>query len=109
MKPILKLVWAQRRRQPLSRADWSAITLERMRTIDLVPHAATVGMRVRVARVLRGLSQEHLGLLIGRSARSVMKIERGECYPGVETLVRLTATLRIEVGALLAPPEGGEL
>jgi transcriptional regulator with XRE-family HTH domain len=43
----------------------------------------------------RGLTQEGLADLIGRTAETVSMLERGETTPKLETLIRLSASLSI--------------
>ncbi len=66
----------------------------------------TVGQRIRYYRERRGMSREVLGGLIGRNARWVKAVERGEIgQPKLPTLLNLAEALKLrDVGKLT----GGE-
>jgi transcriptional regulator with XRE-family HTH domain len=65
------------------------------------------GTRLRSARTVRGLSVRRLASLSGCSASSISQIERGIVTPRVDTLVALTAAMRMTVAQLLS--EEGEV
>ncbi|WP_376964112.1 helix-turn-helix transcriptional regulator [Azospirillum sp. A26] len=56
-----------------------------------------VGLRVKEARLARGLTQEALADLIGRTVEAVSNIERGRTFPTIETLEQLGYSLRVPV------------
>ena len=64
---------------------------------------AAVGMRVRLARVARGETQEELGCRAGVSRVTVGSIERGEHPASVLAFRRLADALGVDLGRLLAP------
>lgn len=61
----------------------------------------TVGLRVRLLRVARGLSQEQLGALSGVSRVTVGSIERGDHPASVLAFRRLSGALGLTVSELL--------
>ncbi|KNY10072.1 hypothetical protein AKG11_33105 [Shinella sp. SUS2] len=54
-----------------------------------------VGVRVKTARRLRGMSQADLAAQIERTLDAVSAIERGKSLPNIETLNRLSRVLGI--------------
>lgn len=60
------------------------------------------GSRLRSARIAQGLSVRRLAGLSGCSASSISQIERGIVTPRVDTLVALTAAMRMTVAQLLS-------
>lgn len=56
-----------------------------------------VGLRVRAARKIRGITQEQLAELIDRSVDTVSLLERGKTLPSFETLERLSGRLQIPI------------
>ncbi|HKF79056.1 MAG TPA: helix-turn-helix transcriptional regulator [Candidatus Dormibacteraeota bacterium] len=69
--------------------------------------AATIGERVRVYRLRRGLTQARLAHLVGRSERWLVEVERGAVDPRLSDAVALARMLRVGVDELardLAPP-----
>jgi transcriptional regulator with XRE-family HTH domain len=66
--------------------------------------AKELGKKIRVARKLRGISQENLALMC-RVDRSYMgRIERGEANLTLEKLYQVAQSLDCEPSALLPPP-----
>jgi transcriptional regulator with XRE-family HTH domain len=66
-----------------------------------------VGKRIRVWRVLHDLSQDDLARSAGVTRNFVSAIERGAQGLDAVRLRRLAAAMRIDLGALLADPDGG--
>ena len=56
-----------------------------------------VGHQVALARDARGLTQEQLAEMVGRSVEALSKIERGRTFPSPETLVRLADSLDVPI------------
>jgi transcriptional regulator with XRE-family HTH domain len=66
--------------------------------------AKELGKKIRLARKLRGVSQENLALMC-RVDRSYMgRIERGEANLTLEKLYQVAQSLDCEPSALLPPP-----
>lgn len=63
--------------------------------MDLKQH---VGMQVRAARKKRGLTQERLGEMVGKTAESISNIERGHVLPPLDTLQGLAQHLDVPMG-----------
>lgn len=70
-------------------------------TGDDRPYLRTVGLRIRLLRVARGLSQEELGETSGVSRVTVGSIERGEHAASVLAYRRLARALEVELSELL--------
>ena len=70
---------------------------------------AEIGVRVREARKLRGLTQRELASLSGASVSLVRKLEQGDYENGLrlETLHRLAVALDVTTSALMSEPDGG--
>lgn len=77
-------------------------------TTDDTAWLRTVGMRVRLTRVVRGDSQEQLGRRAGVSRVTVGSIERGDHPAAVTTYRRLSNALDVDLGQLLRPLGGAE-
>lgn len=60
-----------------------------------------LGMRVRKAREIKGLTQEQLGEACSLSAAHIGHIERGTRVPSVETLFRISCALQVSTDTLL--------
>jgi transcriptional regulator with XRE-family HTH domain len=60
-----------------------------------------IGLRLRVLRSRRGLSQRQLGVLAGVSQYTVLRIENGHNAPTLPTLTSLARALEMTVGELL--------
>ncbi|MBP2316526.1 helix-turn-helix domain-containing protein [Azospirillum soli] len=56
-----------------------------------------VGLRVKEARVARGLTQEALAELVGRTVEAISNIERGRTFPTIETLEQLGRNLDMPI------------
>lgn len=63
--------------------------------------ARLLGGRVRAGRQRTGLTQMDFALLIGMNVAHLGRIERGEGNPNLETLVRLSHALDIDVSDLV--------
>ncbi len=57
-----------------------------------------IGIRVRAARMRRGLTQEAVAEQIGKAVETVSNIERGQTLTGLETLERLSRCLDVPLG-----------
>lgn len=64
-------------------------------SMDLKQH---VGMKVKAARLKRGLTQERLAELIEKTAESISNIERGHVLPPLDTLQSLAQRLDMPMG-----------
>jgi transcriptional regulator with XRE-family HTH domain len=63
---------------------------------------ATIGQRIRAARLAAGLTQEQLSAKSGVSQPTISALETSDIIqPTVRTLVRLAAGLGCEVGELI--------
>ena len=60
-----------------------------------------LGENLKALRQMRGLTQEDLALMIGVTAQSVSKWERGETYPDITLLPVLAACFDVSTDALL--------
>ena len=56
-----------------------------------------VGVRIRVFRKQRGLTQEGLAARIDRSVETISNLECGRSLPSFETLVRLAESLDVPI------------
>lgn len=57
----------------------------------------SLGARVRAARRRRGLTQEQLAELVGRTVEAVSNIERGTSLPSLATVERLSRYLEVPI------------
>lgn len=57
---------------------------------------------IRTRRLVMGLSQEQLAEKIDKSTSFIGQVERGECFPKLETLQALVACLGIDANELFA-------
>jgi transcriptional regulator with XRE-family HTH domain len=69
------------------------------------PVDASVGARVRLARKMRGQSQQALAVAIGVTFQQVQKYERGANRISASMLVRIAAALGVSVAELFGPAE----
>ena len=60
-----------------------------------------IGEKIKELRYEKGLTQEEIGSLLGVSAQSVSKWERGEGYPDIEMLPALANYFNISIDELL--------
>ena len=65
-----------------------------------------IGRRVRELRLRRGMSQDVVAGLVGKSERWLIAVEGGQDDVRVSDLVKLAAALRVRLEELLAPPDG---
>jgi transcriptional regulator with XRE-family HTH domain len=69
-----------------------------------------LGIRLQRLRVAQGYSQEHVAHLVGVSAYTYQKLEKGESKPGTPmnprmyTLMALAEAFGVTVGELLVEP-----
>lgn len=69
------------------------------------PVDVAVGARVRLARKMRGQSQQALALAIGVTFQQVQKYERGANRISASMLVRIAEALGVSVAELFGPAE----
>lgn len=60
----------------------------------------TIGARLRVARAAKGLTQEKLAEVIGKTEETVSNIERGKSLPSIETVLDICTALDLEISDL---------
>lgn len=60
-----------------------------------------LGMRIKGARLAKGLTQEELADAIGRTAETISNIERGKNAPGVDTVYAICKVLGLAFADLL--------
>ena len=85
---------------PVRRKDGSLVAKET--SMDSI--VDRVGLRIRIAREERGLSQEELGTLAGLHRAYIGQIERGEKNIGLKNLERIAKALDVETRWLLDVP-----
>ena len=72
-----------------------------------------IGLRVREIRKARGLTQETVADLMGRSVDAISLLERGKIAPGLDTLDALSKGLGVPLRDLLdyddKPPRDNEI
>jgi transcriptional regulator with XRE-family HTH domain len=68
-----------------------------------------IGRRVRVLRDRAGLTQVQLAKALGKSHKSVGRIERGEIIPGIETIIEITRILGINLEGFFTSEEDDPL
>ena len=56
-----------------------------------------LGLRIRAIRKQKGLTQDQLAGLVGRSVDAISNLERGISLPGFETLDRLSEQLDVPI------------
>lgn len=66
----------------------------------------SLGRQIRALRNARGLNQERLAEMIGRSTETVSNIERGRTLPSLPTLEGLARSLGISLAELFETTEG---
>src|SRR5260370_2337326 len=67
-----------------------------------------VGSRVRMRRIMLGMSQEKLGEALGLTFQQVQKYEKGTNRVGASRLQQISEILQVPVSFLFeAPPSGG--
>ena len=67
-----------------------------------------IGVKVRVLRKERGLTQEKLALEAEMSVTYLRRIEHGRANPTLRALDRVAAILGMELSTLLQLSEGGQ-
>ncbi len=60
-----------------------------------------IGLKIKLERTKRKLSQEKLGELAGMSKTHIGDIERGTTVPSIETLNKIALALNIELVELI--------
>lgn len=60
-----------------------------------------IGLKIRLERTKRKLSQEKLGELADLSKAYVGSVERGESIPSIETLNKIANALNVELVELI--------
>ena len=60
-----------------------------------------IGMRVRAARKLAGMTQEELAAAVKRSTMSISKIERGQQLPDLTTLLAIATAVGSSLSAFV--------
>lgn len=68
---------------------------------ELAKRKARLAENIKRIRLSKGLAQERLALEAGVDRTLVSKIERQVSNPSLETLVKLAATLKVNVASLL--------
>lgn len=71
------------------------------------PIDSHVGQRLRMRRMMAGLSQEKLGNAIGVSFQMVQKYERGDCRVGASRLMKIAQALSVPVAFFFDGFTGG--
>ena len=59
-----------------------------------------IAVAIRESREARGLTQERLGELVGKSPSYIGQIERGLSFPSIPVLARLVEVLNIDANTL---------
>lgn len=80
-------------RDPAFRAEWER----------LAP-ARAVANRLIAYRADRGLTQTALGRLLGMSQPAIARLEMGEHLPTLQTLLKLSEALGLEIVVAMTPP-----
>lgn len=60
--------------------------------MDLKTH---IGVKVKAARLDRGLTQERLAEALGRAVETISNIERGHAQSGLDTLEKISSVLGV--------------
>ena len=66
---------------------------------------AAVGIRIRSAREIRGLSQEELAARVGINNSFLSQVERGLKAPSLKTLFKIAAALEVGIARLFEDEE----
>jgi transcriptional regulator with XRE-family HTH domain len=61
----------------------------------------SLGLRIRLARIRRGLSQRQLAALVGLSLNALSAIERNSSNPSTRTLTALATVLQVSTDYLV--------
>ena len=67
-----------------------------------------IGVRVKAARMQRGISQPQLGEIINKSFETISNIERGKTAPNFSTLLDISVALGVPMREFFDDIEGGE-
>jgi len=68
--------------------------------------ARVVGLGVLAYRTSHGLSQRALAAQLGMPQHQIARLEAGEHNPTIDTLIRLSALLDLEILFKITPPSG---
>jgi transcriptional regulator with XRE-family HTH domain len=61
-----------------------------------------IGKKVKYIRLKKGISQDRLSKLTDLSLNTIVKLESGaNCNPTIETLLKIAASLDVEVNTLV--------
>lgn len=63
--------------------------------MDLKQH---IGVRIREARLRKGLTQERFAEKLGKATETISNIERGQAFTGLETLQLISKVLGVRLG-----------
>lgn len=66
-----------------------------------------IGERIRQARVLKGLTQAHLGAVIGHDQSYICKMEKGDRDPGFHKVLLMLPLLGLTWACLFPSPDTG--
>lgn len=69
---------------------------------NLVEARHLLGMRVKILRKSRRLTQEQLGFMVGINRSRISRIEAGRSNVGVDTILLLACALEVQPADLLA-------
>jgi transcriptional regulator with XRE-family HTH domain len=64
-----------------------------------------LALNIRIARTVRGWSQEALGLHCGLKRTYIGTLERAELNPGIDNVDRIAQGLGVPAHVLLSPPD----
>ena len=68
-----------------------------------------IGQRLKDIRKKRGLTQEQLGELVGRSYKYIGLIERGQRMPSIKTLAKIADELNVDIKDFFDFPKSGKV
>lgn len=71
----------------------------------MVGASAVLGKVIKKHRERVGISQEDLATYSGLNRTFIGEVERGETNPSFETLLKIAATLQVELSAMVADYE----
>lgn len=64
-------------------------------------HSQSIGRRIQYFRTQQGLRQEQLAKAVGLTPNFLSAIERGVKYPSLDSLIKITAVLKVPADAVL--------
>lgn len=64
-------------------------------------HSQSIGRRIQYFRTQQGLRQEQLAKMVGPTPNFLSAIERGVKYPSLDSLIKITAVLKVPADAVL--------